>query len=163
MKKISLGHKRFAIVDDGDYAQANNLVWHCYWSKHAKTFYAKHSQYRKDKTPKTIYLSRYILNEPDGLVDHKNHNGLDNRRSNLRVCTRTQNNWNSRKYKKGISGYKGVNWHKSNKKWVVRIANGKGRTHFGYFSDLEKAIHCYRLNVKKLHSDFAYLEALRAK
>ena len=71
---------------------------------------------------------------PKGLVvDHINGNTLDNRRSNLRVCTQSQNLMNSKKPSNNKSGFKGISWHKSSKSWQVYITANKKRIIGGYF------------------------------
>ena len=68
-------------------------------------------------------MHRYILNLKKGdMIDHINGNGLDNRRSNLRICTHTQNQANRRLSKNNTSGYKGVWWSGINNKWISVIA-----------------------------------------
>jgi hypothetical protein len=104
-------------------------------------------------------MHRLIMNAPIGYdVDHINHNGLDNRRCNLRVCTRTQNQANSKPRKKS-SKYKGVSWSNSENKWraFIRI-NGKGKTIGRFDSELDAA-EAYNNEAKKCFGEFAYVEA----
>lgn len=93
---------------------------------------------------KTIYMHRAILHAPANmLVDHENHNGLDNRKTNLRPATRTQNgaNMGVNAQKKGAatSRFKGVHWHTPNRSWVVQIS---GR-YIGCFRDEIDAARAY--------------------
>lgn len=90
-------------------------------------------------------LHRFIMNCPDDLVvDHINHNKLDNRVCNLRVCTQQQNNMNARKGCNNTSGVRGVSFHKTNNKWKANIqVNGK-RMHLGYFKTKDEAIEARR-------------------
>jgi len=93
------------------------------------------------------------------VVDHINHNGLDNRKANLRPATRAQNNYNKLivKHKESSSKYKGVTWKKENKKWLAQI-NFKGDYIFlGYFKDERKAAKAYDEAAKKYYSEFACL------
>lgn len=85
-------------------------------------------------------LHRLIMNpDEDMVVDHINHNRLDNRISNLRICTSLQNNMNSGKRCDNISGITGVTWYKDSNKWVAYIrVNGK-RKNLGYYKTLEEA------------------------
>jgi len=82
---IPLTQGRFAIVDPDDYDWLNQYKW--YAAKCRTTFYAYRS-----KTRTTVNMHREIMCAPKGMIcDHKNHNGLDNRKSNLRLCTNRQN------------------------------------------------------------------------
>ena len=101
-------------------------------------------------------LHRVIMNEPDGkFIDHINMNPLDNRRENLRECTQQQNQCNTNKYSNNTSGFKGVSFHKRDKKFVAHIKlNGK-KKHLGYFDTAEKAHEAYKKESLKLHGDFA--------
>ena len=116
-------------------------------------------------------LARLIMNAPSGMeVDHKNHNTLDNRRCNLRVCTHTQNhrNNNGLSTRKG-SKYKGVTFFDRvkyfplkpiGKQWraYTRI-NGK-RVWFGYYQTEEEAARAYNENALRLFGEYACLNAV---
>ena len=88
---------------------------------------------------------RYLTDCPKGMVvDHINHNTLDNRRSNLRICTNKENVRNNQLRALNTSGHKGVTWNKRENKWQVYIrVNYKFHT-LGYFNftDFEKACEC---------------------
>ena len=88
-----------------------------------------------------LYLHKLIMDCPeDMVVDHINHDTLDNRKENLRVCTQQQNCMNRSKTSKNTSGTVGVCWHKGIGKWVARIKiNGKYKS-LGSYNDLENAI-----------------------
>lgn len=108
---------------------------------------------------KVGHLSRFLTNTIDInlYVDHKNHNRLDNRKCNLRVCTRLQNNFNKRRYTNNISGEKGVSWHRASSSWVSQIQfNGK-KVHLGYFNNIEDAARAYNEAAIKYHGKFALL------
>lgn len=94
---------------------------------------------RNNKT--RMYLHRFITNAPKGkVVDHINHDRLDNRKCNLRICTYQQNNMNLSLRNDNSSGYAGICWYKSRNKWVTKIiVNGKS-IHLGYFENKEDAI-----------------------
>lgn len=104
-------------------------------------------------------LSRLILDAPDELVvDHIDGNVLDNRRRNLRLCTKAQNNQNARKMKRaGTSRFKGVYWHRQNKGWSASImADGKKHS-LGTFRVEQHAADAYNSAAKRLHGEFASL------
>lgn len=92
-------------------------------------------------------------------IDHKNGNGLDNRFSNLRVASNSQQIMNTPCRLDNISGYKGVTWTKNARgryQWRVRIGfNGK-RIHLGWFDDKEEASRVYRLKAEELFGEYAF-------
>ena len=92
------------------------------------------------------------------LIDHINHNGLDNRRANLRFATYGQNAWNSKKgINRGSSKYKGVSWDKISKKWRAMICNDYKKMHLGFFDDEKAAAKVYNEAAKKHRGVFAVL------
>ena len=87
------------------------------------------------------YQHRFIMNCPeDKVVDHINHNSLDNRKCNLRVCNSSQNNANKGIQSNNTSGYTGVCWYKAGSKWQVSIKVNYKSIFLGYYDDLEEAI-----------------------
>ena len=103
----------------------------------------------------SLRLHRVIMNAPDNLqVDHINGNGLDNRKSNLRLVTHTQNMLNQRKAKDNTSGYKGVHWNKTRGRWQATIqANGKAK-YLGLFDDPAEAHEAYVAASQKFHGPY---------
>jgi len=143
-----------AIIDKGDYPRISLLKWQLITSKNKKRFYAKTSFWISGKT-KNVKLHRYILNlkERYPLVDHINGNGLDCRKSNLRLATWSQNIQNSRKPNK--NGYKGIYFcSKGNKKWVARI-KFKNQTIRKSFKTKLEAAKAYDSFAKKYFGKFA--------
>lgn len=108
------------------------------------------------------YLHRVILAAPKGvMVDHINHDALDNRRANLRLATASQNNCNARK-RRGFcsSAYKGVGWSKDEERWQASIRlNGKSRF-LGYYDSEADAAAAYNVAASKIHGAFACLNVL---
>jgi len=76
-------------------------------------------------------------------VDHRDHDGLNNRQSNLRLCSQEENKRNSGPYKGGTSRYKGVAWHKSAGKWQAYIRKDGKLSHLGLFLTEEAAAQAY--------------------
>jgi len=153
-KRIPLTQGRVAIVNNADYEGLSQHKW--YATKGGAVWYAK-----RDERGKTVLMHQLILNPPVGTEsDHINGDGLDNRRSNLRLCTHAQNQMNSRKRTNCSSQYKGVDWDKSHCKWRARImADGK-RHHLGYFDDEIDAARAYNKAAKKGFGEFAKLNAI---
>jgi hypothetical protein len=107
-----------------------------------------------------IILSR-ILERPldeHEFVDHINHNPLDNRRCNLRLATKVENNQNSRKRRDNTSGFKGVYWNKWSKKWGAQIYTNGRHIHLGYFSTPEIAHEAYKKAAEQYHGEFSCFE-----
>ncbi|MFA5346012.1 MAG: HNH endonuclease [Candidatus Omnitrophota bacterium] len=90
-------------------------------------------------------------------VDHIDGNGLNNRRSNIRVATHTQNMCNRKIHCNNTSGFKGVSWCKRNKKWRSYIRLEGKLLHLGYFYDSKKAHEAYSMASILLHKEFSRL------
>jgi hypothetical protein len=98
------------------------------------------------------------MQPPKGLhVDHANHNGLDNRRSNLRICTQAENQRNRKLHCNNTSGFIGVCWGKSHRKWKAYIYSYKQHFHLGHFDTAEEAAGVRDVAAKNLHGEFAML------
>lgn len=160
MKRIPLTRNQFALVDDEDYKELSKHKW--YFNRNKKNCYA-HRQYRDSerrnkkglKKQVVVLMHRQIMNAPKGIsIDHINHNGLDNRRQNLRFSTHSQNLQNQRVKEEK---YKGIGKSPDGKKWQVIIA-AKGVKHYlGMFTHAETAAREYDKLAKLLHGEFACL------
>lgn len=108
---------------------------------------------------KNVKMHRLLLSAPDGLdVDHINRNGLDNRRTNLRLATRAQNLHNSRGHSDSKSGLKGTTFIRAKNRWKAQIMVRGKLHHLGSgFKTAEEAHEAYRIAAKKLHGEFALL------
>jgi hypothetical protein len=108
-----------------------------------------------------VLLHRFILcAAPGTIIDHKNGNGLDCTRENLRFVTSSQNQHNSgrRVYTgKRSSRFKGVHWHAETKKWVAQIMAARKYHYLGLFADEEDAARAYDAAATELHGNFARL------
>lgn len=117
-----------------------NLKWFAGFNKNANARYVTTSKtINKKKT--TIPLHRLVMGSPKNMIiDHINGNTLDNRKSNLRVVTKGQNSQNLKNERKNsVSGVRGVNWHKTNKRWTANVRiNGK-RIYLGSYKAIEEA------------------------
>lgn len=161
MKEITLSMGQVALVDDSDYEMLSKYKWHVLRHKDGR-FYAFSCL---GKHRGRVSMHRYILglNRSSIVVDHRDGNGLNNQRYNIRTCTRSQNQMNSKKRAGCSSKYIGVN-RKNDRKWVywratIRI-NGKGKE-LGYFPFTEEGeIQAAKLRdeaAKKYHGEFAKL------
>lgn len=138
-----------ALVDDDDYLKVKDYNW--VMAKEGYVFFGKYNSGKRTR----ILLHRLIMRTPKGyFTDHRNHNRLDNRKENLRVCTAAQNSFNRLKSSK-ILGYKGIYFNKDKQKWRADIhAYGK-RIFLGLFESDIIAAKAYDIAAKKYHKEFA--------
>lgn len=158
MKKIKLTQGKYTLVDDADFEWLNQWKWHAI--KNYNKFYALRTEKEKN-----IRMHRFILNPPfKKEIDHINGDGLDNRRENLRICTHSENLKNREKQSNNLSGFKGVCWNKSDKRWVGQIfLKGKKCIYLGFFKTKEEAALAYNQAAKKYFGEFAKLNNLSLK
>lgn len=137
---------RYAPIDLEDVEKIKDLRWyHCegHCPKHVTKI-------------KSIILSRYILGitNNDTLVDHKDGDWLNNRKSNLRIANKSTNAMNSKRRIDNNSGTRGISWSKEKKKWHVYITLNKKRKFIGYFSNRNEAINQRIKYENKLFGEF---------
>ena len=147
-----------AVIDASDAHLVEGLNWHT--QSGVNTVYATRTAPKADgEKQKTIWMHRLIMSAPDGLeVDHIDGDGLNNRKSNLRIATRVENRQNSRRQNNNTSGYKGVCWHKGHSKWRAQIRLNNKRTHLGYFDCPKEAHAAYCEASVRLHGEFGRTE-----
>lgn len=154
MREIPLSRGKVALVDDEDYEFLSKWKW----SFHPRGYATRTS--RKDDTygRVTIPMHRAVL-RLDGnnrsLVDHVNTNKLDKRRSNLRLCTPSQNHANKPRSNKNTSGYKGVSWDSTRQKWKAGITVKQKARNLGRFSTPEEAHAAYLAAAREAFGEFA--------
>ncbi|MGB2866426.1 MAG: HNH endonuclease [Sedimentisphaerales bacterium] len=155
-RRIPLTQGKCAIVDQDDFERLNKYKW--YAVKSTNTFYARRTK-RAGKKYVFIMMHRDVIHPPGHfLVDHINHNGLDNRKANLRLATCAQNSYNRIYFRKSKSSkYTGVSWQKQRKKWIVVIRYNCNNKFIGYFEDEIQAAKAYDKAAKKHHGEFASL------
>lgn len=141
-----------AIVDavDADLVLAHK--WNALSTK--GKLYAQRSVRRDDGEWATEKLHSYITGY--ALTDHRNGDGLDNRRENLRRATQQQNMCN-RIATPGKSGFKGVTWNKRDENWKAQIGSRGKHYHLGYYLIAEEAAMAYDEAARRLHGEFATL------
>lgn len=172
MKVIIINSPTYGIhevfVDDEDFDRVSQFTWSL--NKHHKTFYASRTVVKSRKNPKLyhVYLHRFILQEsnPEIYIDHKNHNGLDVQKHNLRRCTHAENKRNAISLPNSTSKYLGVslsivnNGYKIYKYWLAAVGVKGNRFQFRspYTSEGEiQAAKWYDKKAKEIYGAFANL------
>jgi hypothetical protein len=155
MKEIRLSQNKTAIVDDSDYERINRWKWSAHSNKgkwYAVRFVGTWP------LQECIRMHRTILDAPAGvLIDHRDGDGLNNTRSNLRLCNTIQNAQNRNKQINNTSGYKGVSWAKWANSYRAQIWDNTKKIHLGYFKNAEDAARAYDVAAQKYHGEFAVL------
>lgn len=165
MIEIPLTRGQVTVVDDEDVDLAQ-LKWYAFFAANYSGGGA-HLAARKvsaDNGQQTTFLHRVVLARAIGRVlkrheypDHINRDPLDNRRSNLRLATRSENARNRNAQSNNVSGYKGVGWHKRSRKWRAFITLNRKQRHIGHFDKAEDAARAYDKAARELHGEFARL------
>lgn len=155
----------YTVIDDADYDLVKNISWSRIITM-GKYPYAFGNIKVRGKW-KGIKLHRLLLKpKPNELVDHKNGDGLDNRRSNLRVCNKAQNGQNSKRPSNNTTGFKGIIFVKSRadcgtpcseRPWMAQIGHENKHITIGYFKTAKLAAQAYDKKAKELHGEFAKL------
>lgn len=159
---ITKGHVTIIDAIDADLTSFN---WRASQSQIGYPIYViryspKGQQSTVDTIMHRVILSRMLNRDLAQVeyVDHINGNGLDNRRCNLRLCNNGQNNANKSRQRNNKSGYKGVSWNTSHKKWRAAIKKDKKTQFIGYFDDPRVAYEAYKVKAVELFGEFARLD-----
>lgn len=152
MKTISLigkyGLGKVALIDDEDWPLLSQYSW---WVSDLGYAIAKINN-------KNIRMHRFILPASKLVVDHINHDSLDNQKSNLRLCTIAQNQANKKGSRGSKINYKGVILESHRPKPYRAQLKRFGKLIFlGYHSTAEAAARAYDKKAKELHGEYAYL------
>lgn len=146
-----------ATIDREDIHLIDGHLWAAL--RRGSKWYAGRSIWRSG-TNDVQLMHRVILAAKTGeLIDHRDGNGLLNRRFNLRLATQSQNAMNSGPHSNSKSGVKGVHWSKQHGRWKAEICSNGIRTHLGLFDQLEEAAAVYNSACLDLHGEFAKLSA----
>lgn len=151
MKTIPLTQGKVALVDDADYEWLMQWTWYAWFSGHR--WYARRSN---GHAGAKSYMHRVILNAQVGSkVDHRDHNGLNNQRWNLRAGNQSLNMANQLLSSRNTSGFKGVYWDASRNKWVAQLAPKSGHVFIGRFLTAAEAASAYDLAALERWGQFA--------
>jgi len=155
-RRIRLSRGQYAIVDVEDFDKLNKYKWYAIPKR--DTFYAKRYGVKNGRQT-TIAMHQQIMGfPPDCFIDHKNHNGLDNRKENLRIATPAQNACNTRKMSKPCSSkYKGVSYDSDKNLWRAYITYNGKRIYLGRFDNEADAAKAYDAAAKLYFGRFASL------
>lgn len=152
---------RDALVDDDDYDLVMQYRW-TVWENPGRGYrrtrgggpYAM-TKIMRGGVETTTRMHQMITGWP--LTDHRDHNGLNNQRSNLRRATVRQNGLNSRPVLGHSSRFKGVSWHKQSQRWSAHIRSRGTAYELGFYRDETDAARAYDAAARELFGEFAYL------
>lgn len=160
MREIPVGKHHVALIDDEDVVLVEQYRWRLWTSPNGLIKYAyRHIVDGRGRPLSTQMMHTVITGFR--IVDHRNHDGLDNRRSNLRAATAAQNSQNAKKPRVfGMtSRFKGVCWDPQKKRWRVSIHVGGPRRHVGYFKFEDDAAAAYDAAAIEHFGEYAYTNA----
>lgn len=145
-----------AVIDATDAYLVAGRNWSAATTPRRKAVYAVRVEVQEDGRSKMLLLHRVISGAADDQhTDHKDGDGLNNRRSNLRTCTQAENNRNMGLRADNTSGFKGVFFNKPTKVWRSEIAVSGRRIYLGQFATAELANAAYQKAAAEFHGDFA--------
>jgi AP2 domain len=153
--EIELTQGKVAVIDDADWAIVAPYKWHASCSRRPLKWYAT-----TRVGAKNIPMHMMITGNP--MTDHRDGNGLDNRRHNLRSCNNQQNQFNRRKPRMMAgrptsSRFKGASWAPRRNKWLAQIQHNHKTKHLGYHDSEEAAARAYDAAASGLFGEFARL------
>ena len=156
MRLIPLTQGYAALVSDKDYSRVAQFNWQVEIKEKP---YAGRNVRKEDgrKTRQALHCFILGINDPATEIDHRDGNGLNCQRGNLRRCNRQQNGSSLRLSKRNTSGFKGVYWHKRAQKWMAYINPNRLRIHLGLFTDKIEAAKAYNTAARKYFGKFAKL------
>lgn len=152
---IPLSRGLEAIIDLADLHLVKDRIWHAETAAHGLTYYAV-SNRKEGEGPGKVRMHRLLMDAPDELeVDHRDRNGIHNRRHNLRLATPAQNKANVGVRSHNGTGFKGVARDKRTCRFYARINIGNGKVKYlGVFASAEMAYEAYQKAAREYHGDF---------
>lgn len=161
MKTIPLSKGKFALVDDEDWEWLSQWKWHASESKRIRLPSMWYARRQEGHAGPVVYMHREICirsgKSPSSLFDHRDRNGLNNRRANLRECSKSQNGANQRKRPRTRSIFKGAHWYKRLGMWHAVLTCDGVHHSLGYFNNDEEAARAYDAAAKIYFGEFAKL------
>lgn len=159
VREVPLTRGYVALIDAADWPLVQGYSWRAACGKRHRTFYAiAWSGSQKDRSKRTVAMHRLIMGHHPGMeIDHRDGNGLNNTRSNLRIATHSQNQQNKAAKRGTTSQYKGVGWNKNAGKWAAFIRKDRRNFHLGLFVDEAKAARRYDEAARVMFGEWAKL------
>lgn len=158
---------KIILVDDEDYHLLSRLKW-CI-VKDNNTFYAQFTigfgTKNGKRLRKQLLMHRLILGVTSSkgeLVDHKDRNGLNNQKANIRICTQSQNTHNASKRKNSTSKYQGVCWSAQRRKWMAFLQYNGQTNNIGFYVSEIEAAKARDLKSTEFYGSFATLNFTNA-
>ncbi len=162
MKEIQLTQGKVALVDDEDYEYLNQFRWHAHKSK--RTWSVRRNISIGHSKGTVLCMHIVLMSPPKGFeIDHKDHNGLNNQKHNLRCCLNKQNVRNMRIPIDNSTGFKGVCSRKQREHKELKYSAYIQRIHLGHFKTKEEAALAYNKKAKELFGEFACLNQVLRK
>lgn len=154
MKEIVLNNNMISQVDDEDFEYLNQFFW--------KIFSTKSGYYCRAKIGNERFLMHRLIAKSKHyqVTDHKDRNGLNNQKFNLRTCTNSQNNCNTKLNSNNTTGFRGVYFDKKRKKFTFRLSFENIKYSGTRFNSAKEAAKARDEVAKKVHGEFATLNNL---
>lgn len=156
IRRIRLTQGKYAVIDAKDLDKISELKW-CAVLLSGRWYASSRVRWVNGKRrQRIIFMHRLIADAPEGIdVDHRDGNGLNNRRKNLRFATTQQNAWNRGKAANNTSGHRGVCFSRKAGKWQAQIHVKNSTIWLGYFDSKIQAAHAFDNKIRELHGEFA--------
>ncbi len=154
---VPLTQGKVAVIDALDAETVSEYNWHA--KQNGKRLYAFARTVGPSGKVHDIQMHRLLMGEPDNMdIDHVDGDGLNNRRNNLRLATKSENGRNRGANVTNTSGFKGVSWHKAAGRWLAQITVKRKNKYLGLYNTPEEAHAAYCDASKKYHGEFGRSE-----